>query len=192
MRVALISAGPSVLHTFDPTKRYDLRIAVNSAAAVFHCDWWVCGDGQTFERIVNHPEHDVVGVPAILTLDRADRGFRSSGKVAMRHARHRVEDWGFVRDGVHPDNGAQNWSVTMALALAVQQGGREVHVFGHYHPDQAEPLDADCIGFKLASRPEKFTTKRPTNVPTDWATTKSWAQRQGVTITEHYRAKQCV
>mgnify|MGYP001211625051 CR=1 FL=1 len=47
MRIALLSAGPS-LNRFDESEPYDLRIAVNTAAARHRCDWWSVGDHRPY------------------------------------------------------------------------------------------------------------------------------------------------
>ncbi|MFI4862426.1 MAG: hypothetical protein ACIAXF_17305, partial [Phycisphaerales bacterium JB063] len=70
MKIALLSAGPSLRQTFNPDAKFDLRVGVNRAAGAFHCDWWSCGDGQTFL------EHEPVGFPVLFTMTEADGNLR--------------------------------------------------------------------------------------------------------------------
>lgn len=166
MNAAILSAGQSLRQTFDPDARFDVRIGVNSAVQFFHCDWWACGDAQTFARCV------AIGYPVLFTVTESDSWFH---RHEARLAKHRMVLWGAVRDRQHPPEGALDWSISAALALAVDLGAASVHVYGH---DMSG--DTDVSGHQLAARPANW--KR---VAAAWSATVAWAQERNVRLFEH-------
>ena len=162
MNISILSAGPSLRQTFNPDQRYDLRIGVNGAASVFCCDWWCAGDGQTFA------ETTPVGFPVLFTMTKDDGHLRRAG-VAGRLLKHRVVEWGPILTRSGAPSCAQNWSVTMAVVLAVDLGARHIDLFGH---DMKGTVD--CNGKRLEKRNEYFSTKRTTNVPVDMRDVLRW------------------
>lgn len=178
MKVAILSAGPSLVQTFDPDAGHDLRIGVNRAAGSFHCDWWSCGDGQTFR------EHEPIGLPVVFTMDRHDGQLRADCNVGERFARHRVVGWNECRDAL-AGRGLpgcwDNWSITAALALAVWQGAKHVDVYGH---DMRGIVDV--AGRRLDKRAENW--KR---VGKDWLMVSGWAREQGLTLKHHQGITLC-
>lgn len=170
MRVAILSAGRSLRDTFDPDASFDLRIGVNSAAAMHHCDWWSCGDGQTFDRVVP------IGLPAVFTLDPDDGWYRKQRRTAERIKRHRVMAWSQMKKQLPgaPDCWT-NWSITAALVLAVEQGATQVHVYGH---DMRGTIDVE--GHELARRAELWP-----RVIDDWRATLAWTRESDVVVTQH-------
>lgn len=171
MRVALLSAGPSLRQTFDFDAHFDLRIGVNSAAAVAHCDWWACGDGQTFARV------EPIGLPVLFTIDPADGWFRMTSNVQARRDRHRVVSWSEVEQRLHPphESAWKDWSITAALVLAVDLGATSVSVYGH---DAVGTVDV--AGHALNARRDFWP-----RVIAAWAATKDWAGGKGVRVIEH-------
>ncbi len=169
MKAALLSAGPSLRQCFPWSERFDVRIGVNAAASAAHCDYWACGDAQTFEEVAP------LGFPVVFTLDDQDGRLRHNRRNAARLAQHRVMGWNEVRDRVHPPAAFSNWSITAALALAVDLGITELHVYGH-------DMDGvvDCQGRAFIKRRENW--KR---VGTDWLTVSAWARERGVRIHHH-------
>jgi hypothetical protein len=178
VKIALLSAGPSLKQTFDPDAKFDLRIGVNRAVGTYHCDWWACGDGQTFR------EHVPIGYPVVFTMSHTDGQLRAKDTLE-RLDKHRVLTWG---DFARQDDGAglppcwTNWSITAGLTLAVCLKAREVHVYGH---DMAGVTDVS--GRRLDKRAENW--KR---VGRDWLTMVGWAKDRGVLVREHKEAVQCV
>lgn len=175
MNVAILSAGPCLIQTFDPDTRHDLRIGVNRAAGVIPCDWWSCGDGQTFR------EHVPIGLPVLFTMDHQDGQLRADNRVKERVARHRVVVWGDCNRALDGLPACwSNWSITASLALAVWQGAKRVDVHGHYYDGEDETNCTDVSGKRLDKRKET----RP-RVIADWRQMVSWANKQGITVEEH-------
>ena len=53
MIAAVLSAGPSLLATWpDRDLHPDVILAVNVAAEVYPCDWWVAGDPEAFDGFI--------------------------------------------------------------------------------------------------------------------------------------------
>ncbi len=177
MRVAILSAGPRLAETFDPSEPFGARIAVNAAAAVYPCQWWCCGDAQTFARVV--PPADWPA-PALFTMTESDSHFRNRKSTAQRLERHRMVLWSEVVQRVHPPAEATNWSITAALALAVDLGASEVNVYGHYYEGEDESNVTDCSGYTLAKRAENRE-----RVIRDWRVVRRWAEGLGRRIHEH-------
>lgn len=178
MKVAILSAGPSLVQTFDPDAGHDLSIGVNRAAGSFHCDWWSCGDAQTFA------EHEPVGYPVLFTMTGADGQFRRFRDTPDRLAKHRMVLWGECSDAL-AGRGLpacwNNWSITAAMALAVWQGAKHVDVYGH---DMSGVIDV--AGRRMDKRAEQW--KR---VGKDWMMVSGWAREQGLTLKHHQGIKLC-
>lgn len=169
MKIAILSAGPSLRQTFNPDEHFDLRIAVNSAASAHHCDWWACGDAQTFDRV------EAIGYPVLFTMTESDSHFRNRSSTAERLKQHRMVLWSEMGLRLRPPQCWSDWSITAALALAVDQGGRQVHVYGH---DMAGTIDIN--GHRLEKRAENW--KR---VAAAWDEMTRWASAQGVRVKMH-------
>lgn len=174
MRAAVLSAGLSLRQTYDPGADYDVRIGVNSAAAAFPCDWWACGDVSTFDRV------EPIGLPVLFTISDAMEQYRKRANSRDRIDDFRLVTWSSVACGLGAPACWTNWSITAAIGLAAHLGAKAVDVFGH---DMRGTVDV--TGHELATREEKFGTKRSPNVPTDWATIRAWATARGIKITEH-------
>lgn len=163
MRVAILSAGPSLLHTFDPRETFNLRVAVNAAAGVVHADWWVAGDAQTFARV--RP----IGVPVMLTMNNTDEPYREH---AERTATHRFCSWDWLMRSTDAPSQASNWSITMAIALSVLMRADQVDIFGH---DATGTVDV--CGFDLMKRTDNW--KRQAD---DYESVVAWAESRGVRV----------
>jgi sugar phosphate isomerase/epimerase len=169
MRVAILSAGPSLRQTFDPDARTDLRIGVNAAATLFACDWWSCGDGCNFYEL--RP----IGTPHLFTVTDSDAWLKRTEEVKARFASHHVETWGPVGSALNAPDGATTWSITAALMLAVHLGGKSVDVYGH---DMVGTVDA--AGRNIPARAGNYGRMRE-----HWQSVREWAERRGVTVAEH-------
>ena len=189
MRALILSAGPHLLETYRPIERMSpspVRIAVNSAAEKVACDYWCCGDGQTFARIDPRPRIDTTP-PTLFTITDSDSWFRRPRKVSERFEAHRragdrpggLRLWGPVARELGAPNAATSWSVTAALMLAVHLGARDVEVHGHYHAGDDPANTTDCAGFTLAKRIDT----RP-RVLAAWHEVRRWAQSRGVRVVE--------
>ena len=170
MRVALLSAGPSLPQMFDPDAQNDLRVGVNSAAALFHCDWWACGDGVTFARV------EPIGYPALFTLSPDDANLKAN---ADRLSQHRVEPWGPLKQRFDSPQCWTNWSLTAGLVLAVDQGASEVYVYGHDFEIAPRSEVTDCVGYSLPKRRDNRD-----RVIRDWREVRKWAEGRGVPVRE--------
>lgn len=164
MRVAILSAGPSLLRTWSLDLRYASTIAVNSALAVVSADWLAAGDDVTFRRLGAHR-------PRVGCWTVEDR------------VRIPVEGWANVRalawEGMPGWTGLSrkpNWSVQAALAGAYSLGATIVDVYGH---DMAG--DADVIGYigDVRGEEHRWSRERP-----DWQASLTWAADHGLTVNE--------
>lgn len=169
MKIAILSAGPSLLQTYESDADYDMRIAVNAAAALRFCDWWACGDGQTFARVTP------IGLPVVFTMDANDGHYRRPG-VPERLAQHRVVAWSWLREQIEAPACWSNWSLTAAIALAVYHGAEHIDIYGH---DRCGTTDV--AGFELAKRAEHWP-----RVNRDTDTLIMWARERGVGVKEHH------
>lgn len=169
MRVALLSAGPSLLDTFDPDAKFDLRIGVNAAATLLHCDWWSCGDG------CNVYELKPVGWPALFTCTDSDEWLKKDEQIRARVARHRVETWGAIERAVGAPGGVMTWSVTSAIPLAAWLGATSIDVYGH---DMQGAVD--IAGREIARRIGNY--KRMSE---HWRLACHWAKKRSIEIHEH-------
>ena len=164
MHAALLSAGPSLLTAYDPRERFDVRIGVNAAAGVAACDWWACGDGQTFVEV------KPIGTPVVFTLDSDDGRVRIHRASHARKAEHRLFSWPEVQTDA--PTCWKEWSLTAGLVLAVDLGAERVDVFGH------GPFgDTDCVGRRFACRLTNWD-----RVHRDWSDVCRWANRRGVEV----------
>ena len=180
MRIALLSAGPSLRHTFDSDLAYDMRIGVNAAAAVARCDWWSCGDGETFARI------EPIGKPIVFTMT-PDDGHLRTPKVAGRLERHRVVRWSSIKPRVNPPKCWTNWSITAALALSVDLGARQIDIYGH---DMSGTVD--CAGHELAKR-AKMWDRKSNSVRRSTEEVIRWCRESGIRVVHHQpESVQCV
>jgi hypothetical protein len=52
VKVAVLASNPALRATWTPESAasFDVIIAVNIAATLFPCDWWVAGDAESFDR----------------------------------------------------------------------------------------------------------------------------------------------
>ena len=187
MHATILSAGPHLLETYRPLERVSpraVRIAVNAAAAKVACDYWCCGDGQTFARI------DPVASPdpmTLFTITDSDSWFHSRAEVRRRFEAHQrggdqpggLRLWGPVARDLGAPGAATAWSITAALLLAVRLGARDVEVHGHYHEGDDPGNITDCAGFALAKRLDT----RP-RVLADWQTMRRWAHDRGIRVVE--------
>lgn len=174
MKTAILSAGPSLPLTYDPAVVFDMRIAVNGAAKLYPCDWWSCCDHRGIELI------NPLRASNLLTMTLSNSGYQRP-VVAQKLVGMNVRTCADV--ATDAPKCWRNWSVTMALVLAVEQGSRDVHVYGH---DMRG--DTDCTGRKCAKRRLIFSRDHQSNVPTDWAAVRRWAQQTGVRVFEHQPA----
>ncbi len=174
--IAIISANPNLKKCYTPQTHHRSVIAVNSAAGLFPCDFWSCGDAKTFARVEPLSRSPL---PALFTLTESDNDFKAHSRVAERFLQSKVMTWKPVRATTGAPAEAVNWSITAALMLAVELGADAVEVYGHYGPGDDPANVTDCAGFELKKR---LDTKQ--RVMADWNITKAWAVDRGVTVRE--------
>lgn len=170
MRVALLSAGPSLLETFSGEADFDLRIAINAAATKFEADWWSCGDGCNVYDIVP------IGHPHLFTNTASDNWLRKDEWIKERLCHYRVETWGPVAKAVGPPGGVMTWSVTAAIPLAVWLGATSIDVYGH---DMRGTVD--IAGREIPRRANNYR-----RMAQHWQLACDWAERRHrIVIREH-------
>lgn len=134
MRVALLSAGPSLRKSYDPAAHHDLRIGVNTAVEFYPCDWWACADSH---RWIDIAKRGVVGHPKVYAID-AQRD-RTQGLEPKLFSKFDWTGWDEVFDAVGASRKWMNNTAPAALILAAWLGATEVECFG---VDMAGDMDA--------------------------------------------------
>ncbi|QNN23523.1 hypothetical protein HED60_14980 [Planctomycetales bacterium ZRK34] len=141
MRVALLSAGPSLRGSFAPVaaamdlpgprkhhapgaRPYDLVIGVNTAVEYFACDWWSCADAHRFEEI----KPNCIRRPSLFML--APERDKLMRRCPEQLAEHDVVGWDEIFAKVDADPKWQNWSAPSALVLARHLGARSIDCYG--------------------------------------------------------------
>ncbi len=162
MRVAILSAGPSLRRTWRGNFRYSATIAVNSALAVVQTDWLASGDDVTLRRLGNR--RPLVG---LWTMEDHVRCPVAGWENVRRLPLNFLPGWtGLTRP--------PNWSVQAAVAGAYSLGATSIDIYGH---DMAG--DEDCTGYVGDVRGEehRWSRERP-----DWQSTLEWATAHSLTI----------
>ena len=137
MRAALLSAGPSLQHSFDPAALYDLRIGVNTAVQFHKCDWWVCADSH---RWIEIEAAGVKGKPKVFAIDtQRDRTICFAPDKAKKF---KFTGWDEVFEATGASTSWMSNSAPAALILAHWLGAKEIDCYG---VDMAGHLDATGI-----------------------------------------------
>lgn len=131
MRVALLSAGPSLSSTYPGIRaQHDLLIGVNRAVELYDCHWWSCGDWQGVEMI--RP----IGRPRLFTMAPSADNLEARSTPAADYDGPIVR-WDDVGDPLFPPHGWSTYSGPAALVLAVFLKAQDVDAYG---------VDLDGIG----------------------------------------------
>ena len=160
MRVAIISNGPSAsLFNDAEWNGYKTVIAVNEAASLWRCQWWVLIDWSAFQRITP------LGSPVLFTRvstpglvkdnAKADAVARMSRMLWQGHVfchEHMPRPW--LPEGTPPWN---TYSGTAALILAWHLRAEAIDVYG---ADMGG--ESDCVGTVKSGmrRKERWTHER--------------------------------
>lgn len=126
MRTALLSAGPSLVKSYDASQPYDLVVGVNTAAALYDCDWWSVADAHRFYEIT--PKNN----PSVFTIGPERDKILASDQAARLKSTN-VTDWNTVKESVGligTKVPMPNWSCTSALMLCKYLGATSVDVYG--------------------------------------------------------------
>jgi hypothetical protein len=161
MKVAILSAGPSLKRTWRGNDQYMFTIAVNHALSAERTDWLAAGDAPTLVQL------------------GARRPF--IGVWTMRHiAEAGVPGWENVRMIPFNDmpgwvglSRPANWSIQAALAGAYGLGATSVDVYGH---DMAGTLDVSGRDGEDRSA-ERWERERA-----DWQSSCDYMLARGITI----------
>ena len=170
MRVALLSAGLSLRHTFRDSFAFDVRIGVNRAVEHFPCDWWSVGDWQA---ITGHAINRLVplGDPQIYTLDSS---IESMDLRSLRIAKP-LAGWKATCGHLAPPTRWATWSSTAAVVLAKHLGATSLDVYG---VDMTGNID---IGGAVGSaNGDRWNRERPA-----WESVVNWIRLQGVNVAIH-------
>lgn len=169
IKVALLSAGPSLRKTFDPDAGHTVRIGVNSAVELCECEWWAAGDMLAIQKI------KPVGRPGIYTkrttLDRMETRFPDllDGRPTLT--------WADAVDGLGSmPAGWSVYSATAALVLAAHLQAESVDVFG---VDMEGDLD------HAGRQGENRSENRWSNERNVWNQMVRWVESLGVAVTRH-------
>lgn len=135
---AILASGPGLLHSWHPGGVADVVIAVNVAATLFPCDWWVAGDAEAFDLF--HP----IAPPRCGVVTDALAYARAAW---WPHSGGRVQRWCQFRAPF----GSGQWHTSGPAAVgfaALVLGAAEVHCYGM---DMAGTQDLDgapacCLG----------------------------------------------
>lgn len=164
-RAAIISAGPSVVDTYDPAEPFDVRVTVNSSAQLFESDWWSVADPENFVRQV--PK----GAPKLLVMHPEPERYTAARE---RYLQHEVMGWDELKAELD-DPPKWRFSVTAAILLAYHLGARQIEVFGH-------DMDGivDCGGYSVAKRKQNWRKIVPV-----WQVVEKWLGNGGATLHQH-------
>lgn len=173
MRAAILSSGPSLATVYDESMaaRFDVRIAVNSAAVLYYCDWWVALDAAACNTL--YPS--VIGQTRLLCY-AADVGSLSGGAKAMRA----MTDADLLGKHLPGSRWAVMYSSLTALLLAYDLGADCVDVYGHDMEGSGDAVDpmATCRG-RNVRRWEKEARL--------WNRLVSWVGERGMEVICHDR-----
>lgn len=139
MRVALLSAGPSLHKSYDPAVPYDHRIGVNTAVQFYPCDWWACADSHRWIEIF---DAGVIGKPRVFQID-AQRDRTQCFEFA-KFEQYQWTGWDEVFEAVGANPLWMSNTGPAALVLAAWLGATEIHCFGvdmAGHLDVTEVID---------------------------------------------------
>lgn len=169
MRTALLSAGPSLAKSYDASQPYDLVVAVNTAAALYDCDWWSVADSPRFLEIT--PK----GNPSVFTMG-VERDKVLASDQAARLKNTNVTDWKTVMESVGLigcKTPIPNWSCTSALILCRYLGATSVDVYGNDMTGER-----DITGAKTLHRNKERWGKE--RVEWDWLV--NWMLEAGIKV----------
>jgi hypothetical protein len=147
VRVAVLASGPSLPETWPAARAasWDAVIAVNVAATLYPCDWWVAGDGHAFDLFQPILPPFLGLVTDALTYQRTDWWHKVGAGL-------RVHRWCDFRAPF----GSGQWHTSGPTAVgfaALRLGADEVHCFGM---DLAGGFDLDgspaCLPTGIAHR----------------------------------------
>lgn len=166
LRVAILSAGPSLTQTFDPDAHHTVRIGVNAAVEAYECEWWAAGDLEAYRAITP------IGRPGLYT--------KSTTLAQMETKLPRILDgrptlaWKTAAEGL--GKLPATWSVysaPAALVLAVHLRAASVDVYG-------ADMNGDCdyAGRFCRNRNEE----RWANERNIWNQVRRWAESLGVPV----------
>lgn len=172
MRAALLSAGPSLVRTYDPDAKYDLRIGVNTAVQKFACDWWSVADGHRFIEIDG--DGTVIGKPDVWMIDA--QHLHVQCYAADRYKAYRFHGWDATFDEVGASRSWANASAPCALILARSLGATEVDCYG---VDMAGGLD---VSGKIDGSTHYRNEKRWELERGLWHLIVEWLQNRGTTV----------
>jgi hypothetical protein len=167
MKVALLSAGPSLRKSFDPAVPYKLRIGVNTAVQFHKCDWWVCADSHRVEEI----ESKVIGKPKLFMVD----GQRDQMDGDCRK-RWKITGWREVTAEIGASMSWLNNSGPAALLLAKWLGATHVDCYG---VDMAGGLDATM---EQTPSSKYRNDQRWALEKSFWHLISQWVSERGMTV----------
>lgn len=169
MRIALLSAGES-LDRFDESAAYDLRIAVNTAAERFRCDWWSVGDHQPYLDIAAIDKDQIR-----VFMMRGEIGHLESLGVRLGE---RALAWDAI-NGLCPVVNWHEFSATAALVLAVQLGATAIDCYGCDMRGTKDYAGRSDIGGRPAVRSEEDRWPRERRI---WNDLIEWLESLGIAV----------
>jgi hypothetical protein len=132
VKVAVLGSGPSLVPIWekrDP-REFDVILAINVAATLFACDWWVAGDAHTFTMF------DPVAPPRVGVVTDA---LSYRGRPWWPESGQQVQRWCELRAPF--GNGQWHTSGPAAIGFAaLKLAAQEIHAFGM---DMAGTTDLD-------------------------------------------------
>lgn len=173
MRIALLSAGPSLVQTFNDSLSFDVRIGVNTAVEHFACDWWCVGDRHLLIG-ENMAPAKPIGNPRIYTttetIDRVGLTTALSWSEAGPQYSPPMEDTAKGRT-----SGWDTWTATAAVVLARHLNATSLDVYG---VDMAGHSD---VSGRVGGRSDhRWQRERPV-----WEACIQWIRAQGVRVVIH-------
>jgi len=181
MKVALLSAGPSLQASYGPAVHdHDLTIGVNTAVQFFPCDWWACADRHRFVEI------DKYGVKTIGKKKKLPKLFMIDAQLhdarcyeANQIDRYDVTGWNDVYEATGASKAWADRTATSALILAKHLGATELDVFG---VDMDGHLDCtrEITDSTKYREPTRWLLERQM-----WTLIRGWIEARGVKVSIH-------
>lgn len=176
MRVALLSAGPSLQASYGPVdpKLHKLRIGVNTAVNLYKCEWWACADSHRFIDIHNA---GVIGKPQAFCIDaQRDRTICFEPDIAKKY---KITGWDEVFAEVGASTSWMSNTAPAALILAKWLGATEIDCYG---VDMAGHLDTTG---KIDDSTHYRNEQRWNMERQIWTLIVQWLAERGTKVTRH-------
>jgi hypothetical protein len=162
VKVAVLAPGPSLYSRYDPSERFDLVIAINTAGWLYPCDWLAFSD----THIISPIRDGDIRPPTIGYLTNKGQAANLTSSPAntprieiLPLYDHRSPHLSPAMRELAKSQGMTECGYTFpnALHFALMQGATALHIFGFDCAEQEE----DVAGVKGYHTPKRWATELP-------------------------------